>query len=302
MMKAKIFTAAALLAGATDASAGSPRPLRQTAIRGSGDMFSKPLSLTITLTGIAAGSMGLVQAGERAPADIAAPALSKAQLSDAASYGVDLTKANYRPGLHIVPLAESWNIGSELATTQKQIEQQRLQGFYHAEPTDVIDIRALTKAGAMQRLDSLPWHDRVFHSVDDVRSRLAVTPIGLGNSRLASADMLELRISGGLVNDRWTGLTRTFEIVGLGFVILNETDHAAGRESVSLIEEWINTDVNGSRGTVKTARDDFGGSMVTVGWANERKIVSLRLQPSLPEQTEANQAALLEIARALIES
>ncbi|KAF1004877.1 MAG: hypothetical protein GAK28_03711 [Luteibacter sp.] len=69
-----------------------------------------------------------------------------------------------------------------------------------------------------------------------------------------------------------------------------------------MIKEWVNIEVNGQPGTAKTARDASGRTLVTVGWANTRKLYSLQLQPLHPEVHAANQAKLLEIARKLIET
>ena len=140
-------------------------------------------------------------------------------------------------------------------------------------------------------------HDRSFASLDDIGPRLAVKPAHLGTSALSSVTASDLRVAGGFVDGKWTGLTRTFDLPDLGTVVLNETDHVAGKESVSVVEEWLNTTVNGHRGTVKTARDRKGLTTVIVGWIDERKIYSLRLQPIKPEQTEINQTRLLELAR-----
>ncbi|MGF6711733.1 hypothetical protein QFZ41_002697 [Luteibacter sp. W1I16] len=229
------------------------------------------------------------------------PALSRAQIQQTLDQGVDLGKINATPGLHVVPLNESWSTPGQAEVERKQIDQQRSRGFYLAEAGEVVDVRARMKAAATER-GKLPRHDKAFRSLKDVRKDLLVNPAELGTSELSSATLMEVRLGGSYVNGKWTGVARTFEVPGLGLIVLNETDHAAGKESVTLIQEWMNIDVNGQSGTAKTARDASGRTLVTVGWVNERKIYSMRLQPLHPETHEANQARLLEIARKLVEA
>ncbi|MDQ0009840.1 hypothetical protein J2T07_002030 [Luteibacter jiangsuensis] len=233
--------------------------------------------------------------------DVRLPALSRAQVQQTLEQGVDISKVNTAPGLHVVPLSESWSTPDQAEIERKQIEQQRSRGFYSAEAGEVVDVRGRMKAAATER-GKMPRHDRAFRSLNDVRKDLLVNPAELGTSELSSATLMEVRLGGSYVNGKWTGLARTFEVPGLGLIVLNETDHAAGNESVTLIREWMNIDVNGQSGTTKTARDASGRTLVTVGWVNERKIYSMRLQPLHPEAHEANQARLLEIARNLIET
>lgn len=157
------------------------------------------------------------------------------------------------------------------------------------------------KAAANQR-GYIPRHDRAFRKLSDIQDDLRVTPIGLGTSELSSATLMEIRLGGNHLDGKWTGVSRTFEVPDLGLVVLEENDHAASKDSVTVIQEWVNTDVNGYEGTVKTARDRSGRSLVRVGWANQRKLYSLELQPNRPEAIERNQARLLDIARKLVES
>lgn len=250
----------------------------------------------VCAAGLATMAHGTV---DRSP-DVRLPTFSRAQIQQSLEQGVDISKVNPAPGLHIVPLSESWSTADQTEVERKQIEQQRSRGFYSAEAGEVVDVRGRMKAAATER-GKIPRHDRAFRSLKDVRKDLLVNPVALGTSELSSATLTEVRLGGSYVNGKWTGLARTFEVLDFGLIVLNETDHAAGKESVTLIQEWMNIDVNGQSGTAKTARDVSGRTLVTVGWVNERKIYSMRLQPLHPEAHEANQARLLEIARKLVE-
>lgn len=228
------------------------------------------------------------------------PTLSRAQVQKAHDEGVDLGKINPAPGLHIVPLNESWSTPEHADVERKQIEQQHSGGFYSAEIGEFSNMRVATTAATEH--GHVPRHDRAFASLTEVKHDLLVKPIGLGSSDLSTASLLDVRLGGSHVRGKWTGVARSFDVPELGLVILNETDHAAGKESVTMIKEWVNIEVNGQPGTAKTARDASGRTLVTVGWANTRKLYSLQLQPLHPEAHAANQAKLLEIARKLIET
>lgn len=210
-----------------------------------------------------------------------------------------LVTAPTEPGLHIVPLSESWSMIGHADFERRQIEQQHHRGFYSTEVGEIANARATT---ASTEHGHVPRHDRAFASLTEVKHDLLVKPIWLGASDLSTASLLDVRLGGSHVGGKWTGLARSFDVPELGLVILNETDHAAGKESVTMIKEWVNIEVNGQPGTARTARDASGRTLVTIGWANERKLYSLQLQPLHPEARAENQARLLDIARKLVES
>lgn len=229
------------------------------------------------------------------------PAFSREQIDAALDAGVDLRKVDPTPGLHTVPLSDTWSTPEQAKEIRRQIDEQRSRGFYLAENDKVPDLRAAVRAAANQR-GYIPRHDRTFHSLTEIQDDILVKPIDLGPSALSSARLLEVRLGGACLRGKWSGLARTFEVADLGLVILDEADHAASRESVTVVEEWLNTDVNGQQGSVKTARSTSGRTLVSVSWANQRKLYSLQLQPNHPEATVENQARLLEIARNLVDS
>lgn len=253
-----------------------------------------PLACLLSITALAQDTTG-------ASTSVAPSPFSRTQIQEALDQGVDLRKVNTTPGLHTVPLSETWSTAEQAEETRKQIEEQRSRGFYTVGPDKVIDRRAAMRSSANQR-GYIPRHDRTFRTLTEIKDDLVVRPIDLATSELASATLMEVRLGGNYHHGKWTGVSRTFEVPDLGLVVLDEKDHAASRDSVTVVQEWVNTDVNGNAGTVKTARNKSGRSLVLVGWANRRKLYSLELQPNRPEAIEKNQARLLEIARKLVET
>lgn len=231
---------------------------------------------------------------------MARPNFSREQIEQALSQGVDLRKVNTTPGIHVVPLSDSWSSDDQIKIQRTQIEQQRSRGFYLVKTGDLTDVRAAMRASASERR-SVPRHDKAFRSMKEIQNDLLVEPIDLGNSALSTADLVEVRLGGSYVRGKWTGLARTFEVPDLGIVVLDERDHAATNDSVTVVQEWVNIDVNGHAGTAKTARDASGHSLISVGWTNERKLYSLQLQPSLLNAGASSQEKLVDIARKLVE-
>lgn len=229
------------------------------------------------------------------------PTFSRVQIDAALDAGVDLRKVDTTPGLHTVPLSETWSTPEQAREIRKHIDEQRSRGYYSAENDKVPDLRAAMRAAANQRRH-VPRHDRTFHSLTEIQDDILVKPINLGTSALSSARLLEVRLGGNYLKGKWTGLARTFEVADLGLVILDERDHAASKDSVTVVQEWVNTDVRGQQGSMRTTRSASGRTLVSVSWENQRKLYSLELQPLRPEAGEANQARLLEIARKLVEA
>ncbi|SEP10374.1 hypothetical protein SAMN02800692_3692 [Luteibacter sp. UNC138MFCol5.1] len=232
---------------------------------------------------------------------VAPPTFSRVEVDAALDAGVDLRKFDPTPGLHTVPLSDTWSTPEQAKVIKKQIDEQRSRGYYLAENHAVPDLRAAVRAAASQR-GYIPRHDRTFHSLTEIQNDILVKPIHLGTSALSSASLLEVRLGGNYLEGKWTGLSRTFEVADLGLVILEERDHAASKDSVTVVQEWVNTDVNGQQASMRTARSTSGRTLVSVSWENHRKLYSLELQPLRIEAGEANQARLLEIARKLVDS
>jgi hypothetical protein len=53
-----------------------------------------------------------------------------------------------------------------------------------------------------------------------------------------------------LKDGRWSGLSRSWEVAGLGFVELSESEYRESGGSITLVKEWVNADVNGHPATI----------------------------------------------------
>jgi hypothetical protein len=128
---------------------------------------------------------------------------------------------------------------------------------------------------------------------------LRYAPISVAGTRLEHVPMIEATTAGGIAGGRWSGVTRSWDVPGLGFIQLDESEYQESGGSITLVKEWLNTEVNGHPATVKTMKSPDGATLVSVGWVNESTDFRLDLQPVNRDATEINQEAMLELARSL---
>jgi hypothetical protein len=226
------------------------------------------------------------------------PVVPASLIASANEEGIDLLKTDFKPGLHIMPMSATWHTGERAATLKRQIAEQARQGFHIASGDQVPNI-----AGALRASKNLipgeKFVGKRYTSLTEIRPRLFADPITIDHTPLATARFIEAGTAGGIQDGLWTGIARYFDVPGVGLVMLEELDYAVTKASVTMIEELINTDVNGHPATAKTAHTTDGRVLVSVGWMTDRMSYSLLLEPAKPDDTEGNQRVLLEIARNL---
>ena len=249
------------------------------------------LSVAIALALTQAGS-AFAQEASHAPSVVSAQTLEAARAA-----GLDLTHMP-SPGLHIVPLDESPYLAPAAARIRDEIGEQGRVGSYRAPSSEVPDLRLEAYASMSSRESGLSL-DRRYRSLAEISPRLRYVPISLSGTRLESATMIEATTAGGVMDGKWTGVTRSWEVVGLGFVQLDESEYRETGGSITLVKEWVNSDVHGHPATVKTKRSADGTTLVTVGWVTDRTVYRLDLQPLDDKANQANQQALLDLARSL---
>jgi hypothetical protein len=212
--------------------------------------------------------------------------------------GLDLARLPTSPGLHIVSLNDSPFVGQVAERVRSEIAQQASIGSYTAENGVVPDLRLASQAveptrGASSRLD------KRYRSLVEILPHLRYAPISVTGTRLEHVPMIEATTAGGIVDGRWSGVTRSWDVPGLGFIQLDESEYQESGGSITLVKEWLNTEVNGHPATVRTMQSSDGATLVSVAWVNESTDFRLDLQPVNRDATEANQQAMLELARGL---
>jgi hypothetical protein len=111
--------------------------------------------------------------------------------------------------------------------------------------------------------------------------------------------MVEATTAGGVSDGRWSGVTRSWDMAGLGFVRLDESEYRETGGSITLVKEWLNSEVNGHPAMLKTMRSDDGATLVSISWVTDSTDFRLDLQPVHADAVEENQQTLLKLARSL---
>ncbi len=236
---------------------------------------------------------------QNATTDLPRPSVQ--MIEAARADGLDLGRVPSSPGLHIVDLDDSPFLGPVAERIREEIAEQAKAGSYEAYGGRVPDLR-LDTATVQATAGANSEPDKRYRSLVDIRRHLRYAPISLKGTLLESQPMIEATTAGGVTDGRWSGVTRSWDIAGLGFVRLDESEYKETGGSITLVKEWLNSEVNGHPASVKTMRSADGTALVSVGWVTETTDFRLDLQPVHPEAVEANQQVLLELANGLGEN
>jgi hypothetical protein len=240
-----------------------------------------------------------VHAEEMVPVDsVAAEAhMPREAIKRAKAAGIDMTRVPASPGLHIVPLDQSPFVGSAAGQAARELADQAAKGAHVARSGEVPDLRtAGRRPGSRSRrsVSSAPHP-----SLESIRPRLRYEPISVRGTILEKAPLSEATTAGGLRDGRWTGVTRAWEVPGLGYVQLDESEYRESGGSITVVQEWLNTDVNGTPASIQTKRERRGKALVALAWVTDSTVFRMNLQPLDPAAVKSNEEALLALARSL---
>lgn len=233
---------------------------------------------------------------ESSVADVAG--MSSDELRKAKEDGIDMTRIPASHGVHIVPLEESPFVGSLAREARKELAEQEKKGAKTARRGEVPYLRNAVQTGATSR-SRRSVVGKPYQSVESIRPKLRYEPISVKGTVLEKLRLVEATTGGGLVDGQWTALSRSWEVDGLGYVQLEESEYRETGGSITLIKEWVNADVNGSPASIQTKRERMGKAIVSLDWVTDSTIFRLDLQPLKPNAVKANQEALLALARNL---
>lgn len=245
----------------------------------------------MVLASMGAGAEGMPL--ESARADYLQPAAG--MVIGARLQGIDLGRLRSSPGLHIVALDDSPFRGPVAERMRADIAQQASSGSYAPESGEVPNLRRATHAA----ISSGSLSSKRYRALTDILPHLRYPPIALDGTVLEGLPMVEATTAGGVSDGRWSGVTRSWDVAGLGFVQLDESEYRETGGSITLVKEWLNSDVNGHPATLKTMRPENGATLVSISWVTDTTDFRLDLQPVHAEAVEANQRTLLDLARSL---
>jgi hypothetical protein len=233
-------------------------------------------------------------------AEPASRIVGAASTAHALQQGVDMARISTAPGVHIVPLDESPYRGALANTIRREIRSQATHGSYIPESGEVPDLRSwLDRAPSAIMLRTAL--DGTYGSVAEARPHLQFAPASVEKTILHSARLARVDTAGGVSEGRWSGVTRTWDVAGLGIVKLDESEFKTTGGSITLVREWLNTTVSGRPASIKTMRGHSGGTLVSVAWTTDSTSYRLDLQPTDEGAIELNQQRLLEMANAIRE-
>lgn len=136
-------------------------------------------------------------------------------------------------------------------------------------------------------------------SLESIRPHLRYEPISVRGTILEKTPLVEATTAGGLYEGRWTGVTRAWEVPRLGYVQLDESEYRESEGSITFVQDWLNTEVNGRPASIQTTRERRGKALVSLGWVTDSTVFRLGLQPRDPAAVKANEESLLALARSL---
>jgi len=126
---------------------------------------------------------------------------------------------------------------------------------------------------------------------------LPAPPSNLQRTVLGTAEVIGMEPSGALDGIRSSGLTRHFRLKGVGVISFNEENYRAAGGSIEVIEESLNTQVNGTRARLERRIDDQGRACATLSWPLGGK--AFRLTATGNADVEHQARVLQEIAAAI---
>lgn len=260
----------------------------------------KKHALTLAIIASAATSLSATADQANLPGGTASSQVSHAAVVDSLNQGIDLSRLSTEPGVHIVPLEQSAFRGALANAIRQEIDAQANQGSYAPASGAVPDLRAsLRGASPASGRTRMRMDDPTYPTLELARPHLRYEPASVAGTSLATAALQDVATGGQVASGRWSGVTRTWEVAGLGVVQLDESEFRETGGSITVIKEWLNADVSGYPATLKTMRVASGNTLVSVAWATDTTSYRLDLQPLDPSALRVNEKILLELANGI---
>lgn len=130
-----------------------------------------------------------------------------------------------------------------------------------------------------------------------LRSRLPNPPSTLHGTPLATARLIGMEPTGSLNGVKSSGLSRYFDLRGVGIVSFNEDNFRTCGARIEAFVEAQNTHVNGAPAQMYRSADSQGRGEVTLSWASSEKLY--RLSAVGNDDVEGKEHALHDIAAAI---
>jgi len=129
---------------------------------------------------------------------------------------------------------------------------------------------------------------RIFHDV-----------VSIEGTAIGAAELLSIEPTGVISRERSTGAVRTYNVPGLGIVVLSEDNYIESGTVITLVEETMNTDVNGYPARSYAARTKDGRGKAEVRWVTPTKSYWMTLVSDDGGHIEQGERTLMHVARAI---
>ncbi|HEL4258768.1 hypothetical protein JY409_10195 [Stenotrophomonas maltophilia] len=151
------------------------------------------------------------------------------------------------------------------------------------------------------RAELLAALPRRYRSASELRQRLPQPPSSLEASLLGPAELIGMESSGVLDGSRSSGLSRFFQLEGVGIVEFSENNFLAAGTHIEVIAEAQNTTVKGALAHLKKSVDSAGRTRVELVWTGDSKTFSLIATGERGTDVERNARLLHDIAAAIVD-
>ena len=172
--------------------------------------------------------------------------------------------------------------------TRKMQQQMQVRGYSEASEDEIIEIeRYLYKKNKSYLL-----------SFEAASEQLTFEPAELTNTLFTSGQFIGAAVGGTFIDDRWTGLTRLYELPDYGVVKLDEDDYDSTEGGIQFTEELINEEINGYAAiyTVQVSSSDKALTKIT--WVTENREYSLSMVKNAAKNDELKQD-FIDLAHAI---
>ena len=142
---------------------------------------------------------------------------------------------------------------------------------------------------------------RTHRSASELRQRLPQPPSTLEGSLLGPAELIGMEPNGKLEGGQSSGLSRFYQLQGVGIVEFSENNFVAAGTQIEVIAEAQNTRVNGAPAHIGKTVDGDGRTRVELAWTGGSKTYSLIATGESGSDVERNARVLHDIAAAIVD-
>lgn len=193
------------------------------------------------------------------------------------------TKAEGR--VEMITLAEHPDSAATMAPLASGV-QARTRGVIEVDNDAIPTIASLLEGVASR--SGREMERRIFHDV-----------VSIEGTAIRAAELLSIEPTGVISRERSTGAVRTYNVPGLGIVVLSEDNYIESGTVITLVEETMNTDVNGYPARSYAARTKDGRGKAEVRWVTPTKSYWMTLVSDDGGRIEQGERTLMHVARAI---